>query len=78
MVSNLCVSFQKLDYITYLASFDQLFDISKDRKNAEYKKYVRLVCPITSDKAKFHISTLNNVGVLKVPGDAAGVPAGLH
>lgn len=31
-------SLQKLDYITYLSSFDQLFDIPKDRKNAEYKK----------------------------------------
>lgn len=29
---------QKLDYLSYLSSFDQLFDISKDRKNAEYKK----------------------------------------
>lgn len=29
---------QKLEYITYLSSFDQLFDIPKDRKNAEYKK----------------------------------------
>nr|ACI67355.1 Splicing factor 3A subunit 3 [Salmo salar] len=29
---------EKLEYISYLSSFDQLFDISKDRKNAEYKK----------------------------------------
>lgn len=29
---------QKLEYIAYLSSFDQLFDIPKDRKNAEYKK----------------------------------------
>uniref|UniRef100_A0A671W1A5 Splicing factor 3a, subunit 3 n=1 Tax=Sparus aurata TaxID=8175 RepID=A0A671W1A5_SPAAU len=29
---------EKLEYITYLSSFDQLFDIPKDRKNAEYKK----------------------------------------
>lgn len=29
---------QKLEYITYLSSFDQLFDIPKDRKNAEYKR----------------------------------------
>ena len=29
---------QKLDYLSYLSSFDQLFDISKDRKNAEYKR----------------------------------------
>lgn len=37
---------QKLDYITYLTSFDQLFDISKDRKNAEYKRFVYLVYKI--------------------------------
>uniref|UniRef100_G1RLZ1 Splicing factor 3a subunit 3 n=1 Tax=Nomascus leucogenys TaxID=61853 RepID=G1RLZ1_NOMLE len=29
---------EKLDYITYLSIFDQLFDIPKERKNAEYKK----------------------------------------
>ena len=32
------LSLQKLEYIAYLSSFDQLFDIPKDRKNAEYKK----------------------------------------
>lgn len=32
------VPVQRLEYITYLSSFDQLFDIPKDRKNAEYKK----------------------------------------
>lgn len=32
------LSLQKLEYISYLSSFDQLFDIPKDRKNAEYKK----------------------------------------
>lgn len=30
---------QKVEYIAYLSSFDQLFDISKDRKNAEYKRF---------------------------------------
>lgn len=29
---------QKLDYITYLSTFDQLFDIPKERKNAEYRR----------------------------------------
>ena len=29
---------EKLDYITYLSIFDQLFDIPKERKNAEYKR----------------------------------------
>lgn len=31
---------EKIDYITYLMVFDHLYDIQKDRKNAEYKKYV--------------------------------------
>jgi splicing factor 3A subunit 3 len=31
---------EKIDYITYLMSFDHLFDIPKDRKNSEYKKYL--------------------------------------
>lgn len=32
---------QKIDYITYLTVFDQLFDLPKDRKNAAYKELVR-------------------------------------
>lgn len=31
---------EKTDYITYLSTFDHLFDIPKDRKNAEYRRYV--------------------------------------
>lgn len=31
----------KIDYITYLATFDQLFGIPKDRKNAAYKEYLQ-------------------------------------
>lgn len=31
---------EKVDYITYLAIFDQLFDIPKERKNAAYKEYI--------------------------------------
>ncbi|XP_058806048.1 splicing factor 3A subunit 3 [Phymastichus coffea] len=31
---------EKADYITYLSTFDHLFDIPKDRKNAEYRRYV--------------------------------------
>ncbi|XP_077480006.1 splicing factor 3A subunit 3 isoform X2 [Stigmatopora argus] len=34
---------EKLEYITYLSSFDQLFDIPKDRKNAEYKRYLEML-----------------------------------
>jgi splicing factor 3A subunit 3 len=35
---------EKVDYITYLATFDQLFDIPKERKTGEYRKY--LLCLI--------------------------------
>lgn len=31
---------EKIDYITYLAVFDQLFDIPKERKNAAYREYL--------------------------------------
>ncbi|XP_053494565.1 splicing factor 3A subunit 3 [Ictalurus furcatus] len=34
---------EKLEYVSYLSSFDQLFDISKDRKNAEYKRYLEML-----------------------------------
>lgn len=33
-----------MDYITYLGMFDQLYDIPKERKTGEYRKY--LVCLI--------------------------------
>lgn len=31
---------EKIDYLTYLQTFDQLFDIPKDRKNAAYRDYL--------------------------------------
>lgn len=31
---------EKTDYITYLMIFDHLYDIPKDRKNSEYRKYL--------------------------------------
>lgn len=31
---------ERVDYLLYLSSFDQLFDIPKDKKNSEYKKYL--------------------------------------
>lgn len=31
---------EKVDYITYLMTFDHVFDIPKERKNMEYKKYL--------------------------------------
>lgn len=34
---------EKTDYITYLQNFDKLYDIPKDRKNAEYKKYLEVL-----------------------------------
>uniref|UniRef100_A0AAR2L291 Matrin-type domain-containing protein n=1 Tax=Pygocentrus nattereri TaxID=42514 RepID=A0AAR2L291_PYGNA len=40
---------EKLEYISYLSSFDQLFDISKDRKNAEYKKYLEMLLEYLQD-----------------------------
>uniref|UniRef100_A0A8D2M8V9 Uncharacterized protein n=1 Tax=Zonotrichia albicollis TaxID=44394 RepID=A0A8D2M8V9_ZONAL len=36
-------SSEKLDYITHLATFDQLFSIPKERKNAEYKRYLEML-----------------------------------
>uniref|UniRef100_A0A2K6PIP9 Splicing factor 3a subunit 3 n=1 Tax=Rhinopithecus roxellana TaxID=61622 RepID=A0A2K6PIP9_RHIRO len=34
---------EKMDYITYLSIFDQLFDIPKERKNAECKTYLEML-----------------------------------
>ncbi|CAN7984381.1 unnamed protein product [Ixodes pacificus] len=31
---------ERVDYLSYLSTFDQLFDISKEKKNSEYKKYL--------------------------------------
>lgn len=31
---------EKVDYITYLGMFDQLYDIPKERKTGEYRKYL--------------------------------------
>ncbi|XP_055389692.1 splicing factor 3A subunit 3 [Condylostylus longicornis] len=33
-------SIEKVDYITYLMTFDHVFDIPKERKNMDYKKYL--------------------------------------
>uniref|UniRef100_A0A665TRF1 Matrin-type domain-containing protein n=1 Tax=Echeneis naucrates TaxID=173247 RepID=A0A665TRF1_ECHNA len=40
---------EKPEYITYLSSFDQLFDIPKDRKNAEYKRYLEMLLEYLQD-----------------------------
>uniref|UniRef100_A0A8C6VKB0 Splicing factor 3a subunit 3 n=1 Tax=Naja naja TaxID=35670 RepID=A0A8C6VKB0_NAJNA len=42
-------SSEKLDYITYLSTFDQLFDIPKDRKNAEYRRYLEMLLEYLQD-----------------------------
>ncbi|XP_072037307.1 splicing factor 3A subunit 3-like [Amphiura filiformis] len=34
---------EKVDYLTYLAICDHLFEIPKDRKNAEYRRYLELL-----------------------------------
>jgi len=34
---------EKVDYITYLSVFDQLFDIPKDKKNAAYREYLKIL-----------------------------------
>ncbi|CAH0389639.1 unnamed protein product [Bemisia tabaci] len=34
---------EKVDYITYLTTFNHLYDIPKERKNSEYRKYLELL-----------------------------------
>lgn len=34
---------EKIDYLAFLASFDHLFEIQKERKNAEYRRYLELL-----------------------------------
>ncbi|XP_068977944.1 splicing factor 3A subunit 3 [Bombus flavifrons] len=40
---------EKIDYITYLSTFDHLFDIPRERKNAEYQKYVESLLEYLTD-----------------------------
>jgi splicing factor 3A subunit 3 len=43
---------EKIDYLTYLTVFDQLYDIPKDRKlSGDYKKYLEAVIEYLSDYA---------------------------
>ncbi|KAH8020514.1 hypothetical protein HPB51_002463 [Rhipicephalus microplus] len=42
---------EKVDYLSYLSSFDQLFDIPKDKKNSEYKKYLDCLLDYLQDYA---------------------------
>ncbi|XP_076373723.1 splicing factor 3a subunit 3 noi [Tachypleus tridentatus] len=40
---------EKLDYLLYLTTFDQLFDIPKERKNSEYKRYLESLLDYLQD-----------------------------
>ncbi|KYM78567.1 PREDICTED: splicing factor 3A subunit 3 [Atta cephalotes] len=40
---------EKIDYITYLSTFDHLFDIPRERKNAEYQRYVETLLGYLTD-----------------------------
>ena len=40
---------EKVDYLTYLGSFDRLFEIHRDKKNSEYKRWVRVSLPVVSN-----------------------------
>ncbi|XP_022646709.1 splicing factor 3A subunit 3-like [Varroa jacobsoni] len=39
----------RIDYITYLGTFDRLFDIPKERKNADYRRYVEALSGYMQD-----------------------------
>ncbi|XP_046670968.1 splicing factor 3A subunit 3 [Homalodisca vitripennis] len=38
--TSIITSVLKVDYISYLSNFDHLYEIPKERKNAEYRKYL--------------------------------------
>ncbi|KYN15718.1 Splicing factor 3A subunit 3 [Trachymyrmex cornetzi] len=40
---------EKMDYITYLSTFDHLFDIPRERKNAEYQRYAESLLGYLTD-----------------------------
>lgn len=40
---------QKVDYITYLSIFDHLFDIPRERKNSDYRNYIRILLTYLKD-----------------------------
>nr|XP_054752843.1 splicing factor 3A subunit 3-like [Lytechinus pictus] len=42
---------EKVDYVTYLSIADRLFEISKDKKNAEYRRYLDLILSYLQDYA---------------------------
>ncbi|CAF4901285.1 unnamed protein product [Pieris macdunnoughi] len=40
---------EKVDYITYLSIFDHLFDIPRERKNSDYRNYIRALLTYLKD-----------------------------
>ncbi|MPC93027.1 Splicing factor 3A subunit 3 [Portunus trituberculatus] len=40
MWSLLGTSLEKIDYITYLTTFDRLFEIPKEKKTTQYREYL--------------------------------------
>ncbi|XP_072178718.1 splicing factor 3A subunit 3-like [Diadema setosum] len=44
-------SAEKIDYVTYLSVFDRLFEIPKDKKNAEYRRYLEMLLSYLQDYA---------------------------
>lgn len=41
--NNMCYV-QKVDYLTYLSTFDRVFEIPREKKNQDYKKSVCYLC----------------------------------
>lgn len=39
---------EKVDYLTYIVTFDRMFEIAKDKKNSEYKRLVSLYSSLPS------------------------------
>ena len=40
---------EKVDYVTYLTTFDQLFELPRDRKNSEYRAYLEALLDYLHD-----------------------------
>lgn len=51
----------KVDYMTYLNTFDRLFEIPKDRKNSEYRKYLETLHHYLEDYL-LRVKPLTNLG----------------
>lgn len=40
MILSSVTGLEKVDYITYLTTFDRLFEIPKDKKTTQYREYL--------------------------------------